>query len=82
MASPFRQFPTLDEAIARAIRQGCELKEIGLVGPRGPIKARCLVRGKVIYPIPDAAGDARLAPAVTESLERALDISLDPQPLN
>ena len=44
MAFPFGQLPTLRQFLDAAIAQGCqEILLKGIIGPNGPVDARCLV---------------------------------------
>jgi hypothetical protein len=73
---PAPRMPTLREVIDKAIAQGCKLVELKgqLVGPRGPVRARYLRCGKVVYPLPNLPDDWQLAPTVLASMVRSLGI--------
>jgi hypothetical protein len=79
MAFPFGQLPTLREFLDAAIAQGCQVVEVlGVVGPQGPIAARCLIGppgNRIPYPLPGMADDERMTPTLIGSIERTLGIS-------
>jgi hypothetical protein len=78
MAFPFGQLPTLREFLDAAIAQGCEEIEVaGVIGPNGPIDARCLVGpppARIPYPLPGMDDDDRMTPSLIGSIERTLGI--------
>lgn len=80
MAYPFVQMPTLDEFVDKALTLGCREHsfEGRVVGPRGPVRVRCLKGNRnIICVLPDIDGDERLTPTVLRSLcnRLAIDVS-------
>lgn len=79
MAFPFGQLPTLREFLEAAVAHGCEVIRVpGIIGPNGPIDARCLVGpppSRIPYPLPSIEDDDRLTPTLIGSIERTLGIS-------
>jgi hypothetical protein len=79
MAFPFGQLPTLRQFLDAAIAQGCQETYVkGLLGPNGPIDARCLVGPpptRIPYPLPGIKDDDPLTPTVIGSIERTLGIT-------
>jgi hypothetical protein len=79
MAFPFGQHPTLRQFLDAAIAQGCqEIHVTGVIGPNGPVDARCLVGpppNRIPYPLPGIKDDERLTPTMVGSIERTLGIA-------
>jgi hypothetical protein len=79
MPYPFGRLPTLREFLAVAVALGCEVMQVpGLIGPDGPMDARCLIGpapNRIPYPLPGMRDDDRMTPTLIGSIERTLDIN-------
>jgi hypothetical protein len=78
MAFPFGQLPIFREFLDAAVAQGCEVVQVpGVIGPNGPVDARCLVGpppNRIPYPLPGMQDDDRMTPGLIGSIERTLGI--------
>lgn len=79
MSFPFKGMPTLREFVYAAVQQGCKEREVpGIVGARGPAKARYLVGAGPNAPIvilPNVGDSVRLTPTVLANLVRTLGVT-------
>ena len=79
MAFPFGQMPTLRQFLNAAVARGCqEILVKGVIGPNGPLDARCLVGpppSRIPYPLPGIGDDDYMTPTMIGSIERTLGIS-------